>query len=278
MGGVLRLLLTLVFVGARCGCASAAAAPRAIVLMLGDDYGYGNVGFAHGPNPGNPESRTPHMDSLARGGVILDRHYVYKYCSPTRSSLMSGRLPPHVNQNNRNNNIEATSGVDLRFTMLSQKMKLAGYSTHFVGKSHLGARSPANLPINRGCVLVCMWRRLLERNAADTAAVRAGSILTLVSSKGAKITTRKDRAAVSSRGPLSTCGRTMALRTGVVYTPAITMHRGRWRLFPRQFRASSCSCISRGTTHTPHWSAQKSGCIPHWGFTAEWITTTSLSA
>lgn len=59
---------------------------------------------------------------------------VYKYCSPTRSSLMSGRIPAHVNQNNLNNDIEAPSGVDLRFTMLPQKLKLAGYTTSFVGK------------------------------------------------------------------------------------------------------------------------------------------------
>ena len=75
---------------------------------------------------------------------------VYKYCSPTRSSLMSGRIPAHVNQNNLCNDIESTSGVDLRYTLLPQKLKLAGYTTAFVGKSHLGARSPANLPINRG--------------------------------------------------------------------------------------------------------------------------------
>ena len=63
---------------------------------------------------------------------------------------MSGRVPPHVNQNNLNNDIQATSGPDLRFKLLSNKMKEAGYFTAFVGKSHLGARSPANLPINRG--------------------------------------------------------------------------------------------------------------------------------
>ena len=81
---------------------------------------------------------------------MLERHYVYKYCSPTRSSLMSGRLATHVNQNNRNNDIEAASGVDLRYTFLAQKMKQAGFYTSMIGKSHLGARSPANLPINRG--------------------------------------------------------------------------------------------------------------------------------
>lgn len=39
-----------------------------------DDYGYANVGFPHGPNPGNPEVRTPIMDGLVKEGVILDRH------------------------------------------------------------------------------------------------------------------------------------------------------------------------------------------------------------
>ena len=35
-----------------------AAPPKAIVLMLGDDYGYNNVGFAHGPlGAGNPEMK-----------------------------------------------------------------------------------------------------------------------------------------------------------------------------------------------------------------------------
>jgi len=134
---------------------AASAPPKAIVLMLGDDYGYNNVGFAHGPRgedfgDGNPEMRTPHMDAHARAGIVLDRVYVYKYCSPTRSSLMSGRVPPRVNQNNKNNDLKATSGPDLRFKLLPAKMKEAGYATAFVGKSHLGARSPGNLPINRG--------------------------------------------------------------------------------------------------------------------------------
>jgi hypothetical protein len=34
----------------------------------------------------------------------------------------------HVNQNNKNNDIEAKSGVDLRFKFLAQKMKEAGES------------------------------------------------------------------------------------------------------------------------------------------------------
>ena len=40
------------------------------------------------------------MDAMAREGILLDRHYVFKFCSPTRSSILSGRLPIHVNQEN----------------------------------------------------------------------------------------------------------------------------------------------------------------------------------
>ena len=33
-------------------------------------------------------------------GIELDRQYVYKFCSPTRSALQSGRNPYHVNNVN----------------------------------------------------------------------------------------------------------------------------------------------------------------------------------
>ena len=56
--------------------AAAAPGPKVIVMVLGDDYGWWNIDM-----PGhNPEARTPHMLGLAREGVVLDRHYVFKYC------------------------------------------------------------------------------------------------------------------------------------------------------------------------------------------------------
>jgi arylsulfatase B len=33
---------------------------------------------------------TPHLDSLAKGGIILRQYYVQPICSPTRSALMTG--------------------------------------------------------------------------------------------------------------------------------------------------------------------------------------------
>ena len=82
-------------------------------------------------------------------GIILERHYVYHMCGPTRSATMSGRLPYHGNQDN-GNDLNSTSGVDLRMTFLPAKLKQAGYATSMIGKSHLGARSIMHLPIHRG--------------------------------------------------------------------------------------------------------------------------------
>jgi arylsulfatase I/J len=96
----------------------------------------------------NSEARTPNMNALVKEGVILDRHYVYQYCSPTRSSFLSGRLPIHVNTVNRGP--DQIGGVDLRMTMISSKLKSAGYSTHQVGKWNAGSTAWGNMPINRG--------------------------------------------------------------------------------------------------------------------------------
>ena len=38
----------------------------------------------------------PHLDGLARGGVVLKNLYVDPICSPTRASLLSGRHVIHT--------------------------------------------------------------------------------------------------------------------------------------------------------------------------------------
>ena len=63
-----------------------------LVFFMADDTGWNNVGWH------NPDMLTPHADALVAEGVELDRHYAFVYCSPSRSSFMTGRLPYHVNQ------------------------------------------------------------------------------------------------------------------------------------------------------------------------------------
>lgn len=108
-----------------------------IIVFVVDDQGYANVGYH------NPENvHTPHTDALATGGLRLERHYTYRWCAPTRSALMTGRLPYHVFQH--------TDHVERNMNMLPAKLKEAGYRTHQVGKWHLGLVKPWMTPHGRG--------------------------------------------------------------------------------------------------------------------------------
>ena len=101
---------------------------------------------------------TPRTDALIAEGIQLDRHYTYAYCSPSRSSLMSGRLPFHVNQINLPG-YYAGSGVARNMTMIPKKLKQVGYSTHMMCVSMLLLLLRLLLRI-RLLLLLLLWLRL----------------------------------------------------------------------------------------------------------------------
>ena len=72
---------------------SAADKPH-ILFLLVDDWGWANVGYHR--EVATREVQTPNFDSLVKNGLELDQNYVFHFCSPSRSSLMTGRLPIHV--------------------------------------------------------------------------------------------------------------------------------------------------------------------------------------
>ena len=57
-----------------------------IVLILTDDQGYGDLSLH-----GNPNLATPNIDAIAKAGAQFSRFYSSPVCSPTRSSLLTGR-------------------------------------------------------------------------------------------------------------------------------------------------------------------------------------------
>ena len=61
--------------------------PPNILLILSDDHSVPYLGTY-----GNPDLRTPHLDSLARHGVRFDRAYTAApQCVPSRATILSGR-------------------------------------------------------------------------------------------------------------------------------------------------------------------------------------------
>ena len=128
-----------------------------VLLLLADDLGWANVGW-HRPADGSwKEVVTPAMDALVKEGIELNRAYAYHMCSPSRSSLQSGRLPLHVNVVNADPTIyDASSasgtgaGIPRNMTTIASKMRSAGYRTVMAGKWDAGMATPTHTPHGRG--------------------------------------------------------------------------------------------------------------------------------
>eukprot|EP01084_Bolivina_argentea_P307533 531574_1 len=122
--------------------------PPNILFILVDDLGWGEVGYHRTVN--DSEVVTPNIDKLVKEESLeLNRHYVYQICTPTRSSFQSGRLPCHVQMKVAPPD-NPSNGIPRNMTCIANKLKLANYSTHIVGKWDAGMASPDHTPHGRG--------------------------------------------------------------------------------------------------------------------------------
>jgi len=121
---------------------TAAAKPN-ILLIVGDDMGYADVGFQ-----GCKDIPTPNLDALAASGVQFTSGYVSgPYCSPTRAGLLTGRYQTRFGH--EFNPDGARHGLPLSERTIADYLKASGYLTGLVGKWHLGA-NPEYHPLKRG--------------------------------------------------------------------------------------------------------------------------------
>ncbi|MFN4259281.1 MAG: sulfatase [Gemmataceae bacterium] len=120
---VLGLLLT-----GFTGVSFAADPPPNIVVLLADDVDWKDFGCY-----GNDAVRTPHIDALAKGGLLCRNAFLTtSSCSPTRISVLTGKYP------------HATGAEDLHMPLpadqkfVSSYLQEKGYYTGHMLKTHYG--------------------------------------------------------------------------------------------------------------------------------------------
>jgi arylsulfatase A-like enzyme len=108
-----------------------------IVLILADDMGYSDLGCY------GSEIRTPHLDSLAAGGLRLTQMYNEARCCPTRASLLTGLYPHQTGVGHMVDDL-GTPGyrgfLNDRCVTIAEALRLGGYRTYMSGKWHVGGR------------------------------------------------------------------------------------------------------------------------------------------
>jgi arylsulfatase A-like enzyme len=106
-----------------------------ILLIVGDDVGYGDLGaYGGGVGRGMP---TPNFDKMCQEGMTFFSFYGQPSCTPGRAAMQTGRFP------NRSGMTTVAfqgqgGGLPAAEWTLASVLKTGGYKTYFSGKWHLG--------------------------------------------------------------------------------------------------------------------------------------------
>lgn len=122
------LLIGFLFVAALTFCTFAIDRRPNFVVIFADDVSCSDFGTY-----GHPHIRTPHIDCLAAEGIRFDAAFLTcSSCSPSRSSILTGRYPHNTGAAELHMPLPADQVV------LAGLLKQHGYYTASAGKWHLG--------------------------------------------------------------------------------------------------------------------------------------------
>ncbi|WPP51820.1 sulfatase family protein [Catalinimonas niigatensis] len=102
--------------------------PPNVILFIADDVGWNDLGCY-----GNTEVHSPNIDRIAEEGIRFTNTYLTaSSCSPSRTSIISGRYPHNTGS------AELHTPLPAEVAIFPELMQKAGYYTSQAGKWHLG--------------------------------------------------------------------------------------------------------------------------------------------
>eukprot|EP00484_Ammonia_sp_Unknown_P016451 CAMPEP_0197034286 /NCGR_PEP_ID=MMETSP1384-20130603/12442_1 /TAXON_ID=29189 /ORGANISM="Ammonia sp." /LENGTH=634 /DNA_ID=CAMNT_0042464193 /DNA_START=33 /DNA_END=1934 /DNA_ORIENTATION=+ len=128
--------------------ASIASNPN-IIFVLVDDWGINDVAWTQEWD--NTDVQTPFLSDLATTeSVILSNYYVERVCTASRASFLTGRYPSRLGLQAGVLHQNQPFGLTRQVSMLSNEFQYHGYTTHIIGKWHLGYQAYEYTPVYRG--------------------------------------------------------------------------------------------------------------------------------
>jgi arylsulfatase A-like enzyme len=113
---------------------SASGRPPNILVIMGDDIGWFNIGAYH---QGMMSGKTPNLDRLASEGMRFTDYYAEASCTAGRANFITGELPIRTGMTTVGQ-AGADVGIPDQAVTLATVLKSLGYATGQFGKNHLG--------------------------------------------------------------------------------------------------------------------------------------------
>lgn len=126
------------------GTQAAAKKPN-ILVIFGDDIGQANISAY---TMGLMGYRTPHIDRLAKEGMLFTDYYAEQSCTAGRSTFITGQCTFRTGLS-KVGMPGALLGLRKEDPTIAELLKPMGYATGQFGKNHLGDRDE-HLPTNHG--------------------------------------------------------------------------------------------------------------------------------
>src|SRR6516165_5132720 len=132
---VIALASSILLAGGGAAHAQAGSAkPPNILVIMGDDIGWFNIGAYH---RGMMSGKTPNLDKLASEGMLFTDYYAEASCTAGRANFITGELPIRTGLTTVGQ-AGADVGMPDQAVTLATVLKELGYTTGQFGKNHLG--------------------------------------------------------------------------------------------------------------------------------------------